>query len=656
MARKLALDIEVEGTSGAERDLTILAHGVDDIGDQAKQSERKLSALSREMDRLAIQSRTLARDLSARPGDKGLLKEFRSTETELRNLRRVAKAIDDVGDEAKQAERKVNSLQRELRKPTAVHKGEGFGEGISARLGPLSGVPLPVLGGVAVGGLAAAGALASTAVLGAAGLGAVGAGIAAQAKDPRVVVAFTQLGALAKRELLDATRAFPDALVAGATRFEVALTRIRPQLDATFTTAAKYVGPLSEGLAGFAEHAIPGIEKAVEAAEPLIRELAKDLPRIGQSIGDFFDQVSNAGPGAAAAFGQLTDGVEKTLSVTGSTIVAMGDLIDQLDKIDRWGKEHAGTGIFEGTYDSIVRLFKAIGSKDVIPNTSWVDPTKKLLEGFGEAAGGAAAKVKKLQDQMDAMASVVAGSENAAIGWEQALDDLSASVDENGRTLDIHGQKGRDNARALEAAAQAAYQVRDANIASTHDIDGANKQYSAQIDTLYRLARSLGLSAAQTDALLKGWRDLVNSPSTVDKSVNVHWQVDPRPRLLAGQHALFREGGIDYAQQGLINLTGQARTFPERAMPTYGFAERGTGGEAFIARNAPRGRSLAIGAEAMRWHGARVVPNEAVRPVARTEVRHVVTIQYPNGQEVARVVLDDPRAAKALASGLRYAS
>lgn len=111
----------------------------------------------------------------------------------------------------------------------------------------------------------------------------------------------------------------------------------------------------------------------------------------------------------------------------------------------------------------------------------------------------------------------------------------------------------------------------------------------------------------------------------------------------SGNLRFNRFGGLYMAAAGLVNLDGAANIFPA-GRPMYGFAEEGTGGEAFIARNAPRRRSLAIASAAARWHGASVVPNEALGGgQAPTTVQVIIDGREIEGATL-RVVSGNPDA------------
>jgi TP901 family phage tail tape measure protein len=85
------------------------------------------------------------------------------------------------------------------------------------------------------------------------------------------------------------------------------------------------------------------------------------------------------------------------------------------------------------------------------------------MSGMGDAAEGATGAIEdqsaalgELQDMLSETASVLLGQRSAMRDYESALDDATASVKENGRTLDINTEKGRANESALDAIADSA--------------------------------------------------------------------------------------------------------------------------------------------------------------------------------------------------------
>jgi phage-related tail protein len=91
---------------------------------------------------------------------------------------------------------------------------------------------------------------------------------------------------------------------------------------------------------------------------------------------------------------------------------------------------------------------------------------------------------------------------NADLAYEQAIDDLTESVDDNGTSLNIHSQKGRDNEKAILSVVSALAAQRDAEVAAGTGIDVANAHFQSQIGVLRNHLVQLGFSKGAVDALI----------------------------------------------------------------------------------------------------------------------------------------------------------
>lgn len=114
---------------------------------------------------------------------------------------------------------------------------------------------------------------------------------------------------------------------------------------------------------------------------------------------------------------------------------------------------------------------------------------------------------KAVDDYVEALANaglVQLSARDAARNYEQALDDASAAIRKNGRTLDIHTQKGRDNQAALDKVAKAAITQAQAIYENTKATQGegpAQDAFRASLlksrEGLEATARKFGLSKVE---------------------------------------------------------------------------------------------------------------------------------------------------------------
>lgn len=386
---------------------------------------------------------------------------------------------------------------------------------------------------------------------------------------------------------------------------------------------------LARGLATMVRNLLPGFEVALSSG--VVRQFAQGLGTVGTALSSMLISLTRT-QGAVKGIKLFFHLLSATLMGIG---VVVGWLSDRFDLLTNVMEAVTGAAsripiigrLFEGANDFWQR-FNSTGETTARTLGEAADEAGRAgagLDRTGQAARDAEKALANLNTRMDEMVRRMTGTTDANIAYQQSIDDLTASFKENGRNIDIGTQKGRDNVTAIESVARAAFAARQAfieqNTASmglTAATQAANAAFKANIEALARQMRQAGLTEAQISALLTQWYAVVNAPNP-NKSIHVttYYKTvgtavvsrnDGRSfgKLPPGTHVFNRQGGLHHARGGLMNLSGQAAMFrPGRTM--YGFAEAGTGGEAFIARNADHGRSLAIANQAAMWHGGRVV-------------------------------------------------
>src|SRR5699024_10098488 len=132
------------------------------------------------------------------------------------------------------------------------------------------------------------------------------------------------------------------------------------------------------------------------------------------------------------------------------------------------------------------------------------------------------ANTDALEDNTDAArenAGQALSLRDAQRNLEQAIDDASASVEENGKTLDITTEKGRRNQAALDDIASSGWDLIDsmrANGASQEDLQGI---MSTTRQRFIDAAESMGMSRQEA----KDLADQLNLiPDNVDADVTVN--------------------------------------------------------------------------------------------------------------------------------------
>ncbi len=168
-----------------------------------------------------------------------------------------------------------------------------------------------IIKSVVVGGLAAAiaapvGAAITAGILVALGGGAVAAGVVAAIKaSPNIQNALKET----KSHVMESFSGFGSSFKGPVLDFLQMFNRLIDQLRPTIKEIGKEFGPIAgdigHGIIGFLQNAMPGILRAVQASEPLIKTLAANMPAIGDAIGRFFDRIKNGAPDANEFFNDL---------------------------------------------------------------------------------------------------------------------------------------------------------------------------------------------------------------------------------------------------------------------------------------------------------------------------------------------------------------
>ena len=114
-----------------------------------------------------------------------------------------------------------------------------------------------------------------------------------------------------------------------------------------------------------------------------------------------------------------------------------------------------------------------------------------------KAARDAADGTATWAEELDQINSPILDARDAARQFEQAVDDASGALKDNGKTLDIGTEKGRKNQAALDGVARAALDqigAMQANGASQKQLQGT---LDTSRDRLYAVGRSFGMSKTE---------------------------------------------------------------------------------------------------------------------------------------------------------------
>jgi hypothetical protein len=224
---------------------------------------------------------------------------------------------------------KLSSFGKEAGEKFSGFFSQGFGAVFN---GDLISVLIKVIAGGALAfALAPVLGAAFTAALGLGlGGGAIVVGLVGAFKDPRIQSAVKGLKAEVSKTFEGFAENFKGPLenfLAGSGKGGSAgligvFRSLKPMIDSLGKALGPLAQKLGDGIIGMLQNMLPGIIRAIEKSVPIVEKLAEKLPKIGDAIGRFFDNVSDGAPQAAQFLGDFLDGVALLIRILGRLIEA----------------------------------------------------------------------------------------------------------------------------------------------------------------------------------------------------------------------------------------------------------------------------------------------------------------------------------------------
>ncbi|MEX8058574.1 phage tail tape measure protein [Microbacterium sp. 16-032] len=258
---------------------------------------------------------------------------------------------------------------------------------------------------------------------------------------------------------------------------------------------------------------------------------------------------------------------------------------------------------------------------------------ENALSALAGAATDAEFDIDSLVDTILNFGSAELDAREAARNFEAAIDDLSASVQENGATLDIGTDKGRANEKALDAIAQAALKTASATLTQTGSQEQATAAVQRGRDELINALGQFGITgqAAQDYADKLG---LI--PANINTAINADTSkaqiaVDSYISRNTGREVLLKIAGVPVAQGlggsgGLVQKDGGVVSYYAdgavehhvaqiaRAGSMRVWGEPETMGETYVPHaEAKRARSEQIMSETASLFGGQYISRDAVQ-------------------------------------------
>lgn len=400
-----------------------------------------------------------------------------------RNRKKIGSGLDDaLGDAARGSLGAFSRFSQSI--VDTIDDGiSGLPAEVKVALGAALIALLPVA--VALGSALAAGIISGL-TLG--GLTAIGALIAFQFQEVRS--AGQNFLTDIRNIFLSAGKYLAGPVISAMDLIRNRLTNLQTDLAVVFADAGRVIIPVVDAAIGAFEQFLPGFKNGLKEIERFLIPLQIGFRLIGKAAGQFFDTILNNDTAPEALYDLL---------------IFVEDLIQLFTWLVDVGLDFYGVlrdifealGLVEESSADFEKFSKQFGLAE-----NGAAGFKKAIEGTIEPLESEAEQIENINKAISDYTKLLLSSLDNQIAWEQGIDDLSASVKENGRTLKISEQAGRDNANALINLAEVALRTRADTIALTGEVDNAENAFNRQKAQIYAVAASLGLSKTRTEELV----------------------------------------------------------------------------------------------------------------------------------------------------------
>lgn len=507
--------------------------------DKAALAARKMGVEARQAAEKAAAAGKVAAEAAQR-AEKGLIKQAEAarlaaraeTELERAELKQAAAAIiaAEASDKARKAQEKgalaARSMAKEGEKAGSL-LARAFEGGVSAADSALSslGSTGPVAIGAVVVALAAvpiAGTAAGAGITLGLGGALVGIGLMATKGTAEAKAAIASLKSDTQTQ---AQRMFAPFKSLWTEIPKIARSSLRMLSPAVREASAELTPELKrfghEGAASMSElqPAILGAERAFAA---ILRTVGPQLPSIMRSLAGAVTAVTSAVSDNPRVIASMVQGFADLVRYGGE---AIGVLV----RVTGWLQQHqqAAQNVLRGmawinpALGGLVQLGATMQSTGGAASQMGasvqgaMDAARRAQERWAASSGGAqsaqqaltsamrseATTADQLKAALDRLTGANQNAEQANLAYRNAIASATRGIKENGHSLDLNTQKGRNNRQALLDVARAAQAHIEAMRASGASMSTVSAASAAARSRFIALATSMGASKAQASAL-----------------------------------------------------------------------------------------------------------------------------------------------------------
>lgn len=538
-AAKVAAD---KGTKGAKERSAAEQEAARILGKAQQDGLTGYQALGKAIDDEKTKLAGLRKDFADSTGDTSkIFGDIKQSMKDLKDLEGLAETVGaDFGKGGKQS-------------------GEQFAQGFGATAQPQM---MAIVAGIATDMAPVLLAAVDGAVTAGLGVAGIALGIKAASSDPRVRAAFGDLKSTAAGVYGDIGKEFAAPVAAGIRDLDGMLHADAPELRATFAVLATAAQPLIDGVGGFVDKMLPGLEDAFRKSIPFVDQLGKDLPKLGADVGMMFDDFAQGGPGAVQALSEIVNGVGALLVLIGKVAeyggkaygfvmkpftdfgTALGDVIIQTKALT----DSAHVAAFaESAFGAAT---SAAGDSAVHSGINIVGAWRNFgtfahdqLQTWQSDINATAITVDTLKGAItDKLMGSLINADTATSNFDKSLVTLGDTLVSNGGKLTAHvaalkkSETGaQQNKDAVLAVVEANLQVYDSMISVGISSDDAAKKYDQNTRALKDQLKAAGYLPAQIQTLIgkyEGVPDMVNTTVATQGLTAAIYDLDDMIRLV----------------------------------------------------------------------------------------------------------------------------
>lgn len=296
---------------------------------------------------------------------------------------------------------------------------------------------------------------------------------------------------------------------------------------------------LGGGLVGALTQAVGGMSQLTDKASSLLRPVG--------GLGGVVEEAVRAMVPAVSVLGLFGDKAK-------SAGDAASEAAPGLDKAATGAR-----GMGEATEDATPSVGLMAGAAEALKEH--LDPLPRELKNTGSSAGGMANELERardaagqLTDKLDELLGGTASVEQATSDYEAALDELSSTFTENGTSLDLSTEKGRENAGAVRDLVGTVRDHIQSLIDNGATQDQVRTQFNAHIEDFRRVMRQMGLNQQEIDALITKYGLVPESVETAVQLTGVEQAIADTDRVV--NHLVERFGIAQDAARISVQVFG----------------------------------------------------------------------------------------------------